>query len=173
MNEYLRDFINENVGEECGGQASVVNPNTLQRQVNELKARVDSLEGGIGFAVEISDQITIPFTLTNGTFVAIVPTDGTITMASTLSDVAGDADGLTSLTLVVHKSDGTTASYTYDINHTVRANTAITSIQVYSGDWLSLSATTYVLSDVIGEASLIACSTILQLPANVYGVGNA
>ena len=81
MNGYLRDFINDNVGEECGGIGDLTNPTTLQMKVNECLTRLDKLEAGIGFTVKIQDQITLPFILNGGKFISIVPANGIITMA--------------------------------------------------------------------------------------------
>lgn len=188
MNGYLRDFINDNVGEECGGIGDLTNPTTLQQKVNECLQRLDKLEAGIGFAVQIKDQVTLPFTLSNGKFVSIVPTDGTLTMASALASKAGENDGLESLTITVHKNSGTTTNSTHKLSHNKTANTVVIGIQVYTGDWLELSATPYSYTQggqlgesggvtggtvVTSDATLIAGLVMLQLPAKTYGVSDA
>lgn len=188
MNEYLRDFINDNVGEECGGIGDLTNPTTLQMRVNECLTRIARLEAGIGFTVRIQDRITLPFILHSGKFISIVPANGTITMASVLSSKAGEYDGLESLTVTVHKNSGTTTNSVFDINHSNRANTAVTGIQVYTGDWIEMSATPYSYAQggqvgedgeitggsvITSDAKLIDCLAILQLPVKVYGVDNA
>ena len=188
MNEYLRDFINDNVGEECGGIGDLTNPTTLQMKVNECLTRLDKLEAGIGFTVKIQDQITLPFILNGGKFISIVPTNGTITMASVLASKAGEYDGLESLTVTVHKNSGTTTNSVFDISHKNQANTAVTGIQVYAGDWVEMSATPYSYTQggqigedgeitggsvITSDATLLACLAVLQLPAKTYGVSDA
>lgn len=188
MNGYLRDFINDNVGEECGGIGDLTNPTTLQMKVNECLTRLDKLEAGIGFTVKIQDQITLPFILNSGKFISIVPANGIITMASVLASKAGEYDGLESLTVTVHKNSGTITNSVFDINHKNQANTAVTGIQVYTGDWVEMSATPYSYTQggqigedgeitggsvITSDATLLACLAVLQLPAKTYGVSDA
>lgn len=190
MNDYLRDFINDNVGEECGGHKNIVNPITLQAKVNQCLDRLDKLEAGIGFTIQIKDQITLPFMDgdSEGKFISIVPANGTINRLAILSSVASEHEGLKSITIKVHKADGATTSYTYDINHKNEADTVVTNISVQSGEWLEMSAAPYSYeiagtvssngsvsngSTIISSAVLKMGMAILQLPAKTYGVGNA
>lgn len=188
MNEYLRDFVNENVGEECGGAGDLTNPTTMQMQLNEALRRLDRLEAGIGFTISISDQITLPFTLINGKFTSLIPTSGTITMAAVMASKVGETDGLESFTITVHKASTTTNSVK-EINHTEKVNSATFSIPVYSGEWVEITATPYSYSSgghgspgdddydppttTTSDTTLIACFAILTLPAKVLGVNNA
>lgn len=190
MNEYLRDYINENVGEECGGHKNIVNPITLQAKINECLDRLDKLEAGIGFTIQIKDQITLPFMEgdSEGSFISIVPSNGTITLVSALASVASEHEGLKSITVRVHKADGSTVASTYGVNHKNEANTAVTNISVVTGDWLEVSASPYAYeiagtvnsngevtngATIISSAVLKYCMAVLQLPAKTYGVGNA
>lgn len=197
MSEYLRDFINDNVGEECGGVGDLTNPTTIQMRVNECLMRLDKLEAGIGFTVKIQDKVNLAFTNVDNKFVSIVPSEGTLTLASTLSDKAGDFDGLESLTITIYKNSGTITTNTYSINHKNKVNTAVTGILVYTNDLVEISATPYSYIQggsgggsitpegrtssetesggtiIVSDTKLLACSAVIQLPTKTYGVENA
>lgn len=185
MNEYLRDFVNENVGEECGGSSSLTNPTTIQMQLNEALTRLDKLEAGIGFTVSIQDQAFLPFYKNGSSFIALIPTNGTITMATVMSDKASENEGLGTVVVTVHKASTTTVSER-EINHKNRVSSAILSIPVYAGEWIEVSAKPYSYevgghgspgdddyeapSIVTSSATMVFCGAILQLPAKTYGV---
>lgn len=188
MTEYLRDFINDNVGEECGGLGDLTNPTTLQMKVNECLRRLDKLEAGIGFTIKIQDQVALPFISLGGKLTSIVPTNGTLTMVSYLASKVGEYDGLKSLTVTVHKSSGTTTNSVVGVNHKNKADSAIIGIQVYTGDWIEVTATPYSYEHggqigengevtgatvITSDATLLDCLVLLRLPAKTYGVGNA
>ena len=184
MNEYLRDFINENVGEECGGTSGITNPTTIQMQLNEALRRIDRLEAGIGFTVSIKDQAFLPFYNNDGSFIALIPTNGTLTMVTVMSDKASENEGLETAVVTVHKASTTTVSE-LSINHTKRVSSAVISIPVYAGEWIEVSAKPYSYSSggssgddgsssiVTSSAKMVYCGAILQLPAKTYGVSQS
>lgn len=188
MNEYLRDFINENVGEECGGTSNLTNPTTIQMQLNEALTRLDKLEAGIGFTVSIQDQAFLPFYNNDGSFIALIPTNGTLTMVTVMSDKASENEGLGTAVITVHKATTTTVSER-EINHTNRVSSAILSIPVYAGEWIEVSAKPYSYevggsgspgddnydppSVVTSSAKMIFCGATLTLPAKTYGVSQS
>lgn len=183
MNEYLRDFINENVGEECGGTSNLTNPTTIQMQLNEALRRIDRLEAGIGFTVSIKDQAFLPFYNNDGSFIALIPTNGTLTMVTVMSDKASENEGLETAVVTVHKASTTTVSK-ISINHANRVSSAVISIPVYAGEWIEVSAEPYSYSTGGGSddegsstttssAKMVYCGAILQLPAKTYGVSQS
>ena len=184
----LREFIEETVSPECGGTGSLTSPTSIQETLNECLRRLDRLEAGIGFTVKINDKISLPFVISGDKLIAVVPTNGTIILASTLSTKAGDRDGLKSLTIAVHKTNGSVTESTRELNHKNIAESAILSIPVYTGEWLELTATPYSyttsspsqeegqpdeVTTITSDAKLRAGAIILELPAKVYGVGDA
>lgn len=177
MNMYLRDFINDNVGPECGGNASIVNPSTIQMKLNECLRRLDRLEAGIGFTLKIRDQVTLPFTLVGDTLTTMVPSSGTINLVTVLSDKAGAKDGLDVLTITINQPDGKKIESTHALNHKEKVHTVLTSLEVHTGEWIEITAEPYSYeaadTPIISSAQPVACFALLQLPEQVYGVGNA
>lgn len=186
MTIYLRDYIKDNVGPECGGSGGscegggITNPNTLQTQLNECLRRLDRLEAGIGFTVEIADQITLPFSLLDSGKFSVVPTNGTITKLAILTNLAGELDGLQAVIVKIHRNDKglQTTDYTIDLNHKDYAHTVSTNIPVFGGDWVEIVPVPYTYTDdsglpVTSLSGVLNCSAILQLPAVVYGAENA
>ena len=56
MSEYLRDFINENVSVDCGGDKGLTSPGSIQNKINEILNRLDRLEAGLGMTITLQDH---------------------------------------------------------------------------------------------------------------------
>lgn len=137
-NMYLRDFINENVGPECGGgdSGSGTTSNSIQSQLNELKSRLDALSNGIGFTAKIQHYIFLPCAVVENYLIAAVPEDGTIVSLTILADQLGYLEAAT-----ITQSGSATASRSVTLNSTKRSNKVLIGLPVKSEDILTVTTT--------------------------------
>lgn len=176
MSEYLRDFIEETVGPECGGVGDLVSPDDLQKQVIDLARRVDQLEAGIGFTIKIRDSITLPCQLSAEALYTVVPTEGKLTRLTLLSTEAGDETGITEANIRIHHGNSVTNT-PVEMDHTKETLNAVIDIQVYTGDWIEITGTALVSatadSEALEPAKIRTGYLTMELPVKIYSVDKA
>lgn len=175
MSEYLRDFIEENVGPECGGTGGLVSPDDLQTRINELSRRVDQLEAGIGFTIKIRDSINLPCQLSSEALYTVVPTEGKLTRLTLLSTEAGEATGITGANIRIHHGDSVTDT-PVDMDHTKETLNTVIEIQVYTGDWIEITGTSMAVDpgeegpEPLEPAKIRTGYLTMELPVKTYSV---
>lgn len=101
MSEYLRDFINENVSVDCGGDKGLTSPGSIQNKINEILNRLDRLEAGLGMTITLQDQLALTFFEIAGLYVDTItgpapipavpmPESGTITRVTCVGTIITD-----------------------------------------------------------------------------------
>ena len=168
--EYLRDFINSHVGSECGGDSSsLVNPQTIQTQLNELKSRVDKIEGGIGFSATYSTSIFVTCLKDGDSFVAPIVTRATIDSLVLLADSASSTDGLAALKL--EKTGETSTTIIQDLDPEKLVNILSIDLQVEDTDIITI--TVIPIPDSQNPAQAIYIGLLLKLPDKSLAIGQA
>lgn len=160
-NTYLRDFVEERVGPECGGSGTGSDTTPIFQRLDELERSVARLEEGTGLTITHSEFVVLPSVHMGESLQMVVPTEGVITRLSVLFS----APGITNVTLTLHQGD-IVIPYTVSFRASSVAETAVLSIPVYSSDWLELTWTP------VGDPSpIIHLATLsLQLPDKIYSV---
>lgn len=171
--EYLRDFINEHVGPECGGDgSSLVNPQTLQTQLNDLKSRVSKLENGIGFSASYSTSIFVACQQYGSSFIAPIVADGTISSIAVLADKGSATSGIAAITVQVTGENPSTT--TLDLEPEKMTSALSTDIPVREEDTVAITykavpnssqSNTYIPAEVLYIGLLI------KLPDKALAIG--
>lgn len=139
---YLRDYIAANVTEDCGGDGTYVQASEIQTTLNELTARLDEIEAGIGYTVKLSQKVVVPFhELSDGSWVAVMPTSGTVTTINIYNGLEAES------VAVACSSSSTTYTITMDEDELTQVYSL--SLAVYTGDYLTLTPS----GGYIGSAS--------------------
>lgn len=178
MSEYLRDFINENVSVDCGGDKGLSTPESLQDKINEILNRLDRLEAGLGMTITLQDKLALTFFEFAGLFpdsaiggVSIwpatpIPESGTITKVTFIGNVANSASmgKKESVQFVVRRGNSDT-THTVEIAITNGPFSVATNIPVLGDDL-------FILKDVPASQPITIqpCHAYLQLPARTYQV---
>ena len=164
-NTYLRDFVEERVGPECGGSGTGSDTSSIFQRLDMLEKSVARLEEGTGLTITHSEFVVLPSVHMGESLQMVVPTEGTITRLSVLFS----APGITAVTLAHHHGEAVTA-YPVSFRASSVAETSVLSIPVYSSDWFELTWTT----PSVGEgatAPIVHLATLsLQLPDKIYPV---
>lgn len=183
MNEYLRDFINENVSTDCGGDKGLTSPETIQNKINEILNRLDRLEAGLGMTITLQDQLALTF----------------FDMTGIVSDSIGGGPGgngpyvtpafpipesgtITRVTAIGHLVESSVPGSKIFLQFATKRGSAITNFEVEASQRdgpFSVTMNVPVLGDdyfvYTGMRSSTAfavmpCHAYLQLPARTYQV---
>ena len=164
-NTFLRDFIEERVGPECGGSGTGSDTTPIFQRLDELERSVARLEEGTGLTITHSEFVVLPSVHMGESLQMVVPTEGIITRLSVLFS----APGITTVTLTLHHGESVT-DYPVSFRASSIAETSVLSIPAYSGDWLELTWTTPEVAEG-GTAPIVHLATLsLQLPDKIYSV---
>lgn len=164
-NTYLRDFVEERVGPECGGSGTGADTTSIFQRLNELEKSVARLEEGTGLTITHSEFVVLPSVHMGESLQMIVPTEGTITSLSVLFS----APGITAVTLILHQGDAVT-SHPVSFRASSVAESSVLSISVYSGDWFELTWTSPEVGEGVTAPIVHLATLTLQLPDKVYPV---
>lgn len=179
MREYLRDFINENVGPECGGvDGGTVVPGGITNKLNEILKRLDRLEAGIGFTADMQDSVVL-----NSTGGGIsIPVTGTL--HSVIMSLTSGGKNLVGAHFDLYNEDGGKRnSYSWapiiDSDTSFepsRTQTFVVSWPVYAGDYLLWSC--YPSSwggnpDEPANSTDPICSLLINLPPKTITINRS
>lgn len=180
MNEYLRDFINENVSIDCGGNKGLTSPESIQDKINEILNRLDRLEAGLGMTITIQDQLALTFFELTGllpgdniiggpriTPATPMPESGTVTRVTCIGNIISDPippNTKADMQFSVIRGGSETV---YEIETTPKNGpfSVTMSIPVLGDDYFAFKA---VRTGI--QYSVIPCHAYLQLPARTYQV---
>lgn len=163
---YLRDFIDEHIGPECGGEDTGGTTAPIFSRLDAVEKAVARIEAGANLVVRHTEFVVLPASHMGESLQYIVPTEGVITRVSVL----GSAAGLYSLTLS-HKRGSTNTAYPILLRDDLIAQTVIINIPVMSGDWFEL---TWEVAEGAGSSPIVNLATLsLQLPEKIYVVESA
>ena len=164
-NTYLRDFVDERIGPECGGSGTGSDTTPIFQRLDELERSVARLEEGTGLTITHSEFVVLPSVHMGESLQMVVPTEGTITRLSVLFS----APGITAVTLTLHHGKAITAHPVAFKANSV-AETSVLSIPVYSGDWFELTWTTPEVGEGVTAPIVHLATLSLQLPDKIYTV---
>lgn len=162
---FLRDFIEERVGPECGGTGTGSDTTPILQRLDALEGAVARLEEGTGLTVTHREFVVLPPVHMGQSLQFVIPTEGTITRLSTLVSSLG----ILNANLALHRA-GTVTDYPIPMRNLAVAETAILSIPVFSEDWFELTWTQPEVGEGV-EPPIINLATLsLQLPDKIYPV---
>lgn len=164
-NTYLRDFVEERVGPECGGSGTGTDSTPIFQRLDELEKSVSRLEEGTGLSITHSEFVVLPSVHMGESLQMVVPTEGIITRLSVLFS----APGITAVTLTLHHGEAVTA-HPVSFRASSVAETSVLSIPVYSGDWFELTWTTPEVGEGVTAPIVHLATLSLQLPDKIYPV---
>lgn len=176
MSEYLRDFINENVSIDCGGNKGLTSPESIQDKINEILNRLDRLEAGLGMTITLQDQLALTFfELENVADRRVVPAipmpeAGTITRVTYIGFIG---DGVSRPNIKVglqfrRSRGGSEEHWDIEVPMMAGAYSATLSAPVLGNDYFYFS-NVILPSGVLGY-TIMPCHAYLQLPARTYQV---
>lgn len=162
---FLRDFIEERVGPECGGSGTGSDASPIFQRLDALEKSVTRLEEGTSLTITHSEFVVLPSVHMGESLQMVVPTEGAITRLSVLFS----APGITDVTLTLHHGETTTA-HPVSFRASSVAETSVLSIPVFSGDWFELTWTTPEVEEG-ATAPIVHLATLsLRLPDKIYPV---
>ena len=164
-NTFLRDFIEERVGPECGGSGTGSDTTPIFQRLDALERSVARLEEGTGLTITHSEFVVLPSVHMGESLQMVVPTEGTITRLSVLFS----APGITAVTLTLHHEEAVTA-HPVSFRASSVAETAVLSIPVFSGDWFELTWATPEVGEGVTAPIVHLATLSLQLPNKIYSV---
>lgn len=179
MSEYLRDFINENVSIDCGGDKGLTSPEPIQDKINEILNRLDRLEAGLGMTITLQDQLALTFFEFAGLFPGSSIGGGTLKWPAMPMPESGS---ITRVTFIGHADNSNSIGTKGKAQFVVRRGSSDTMHEVeavITNGPFSLTMNIPVLGDDLfifktanfgQQFTMFPCHAYLQLPARTYQV---